>query len=98
MQVSRRQFLSGDFSGRGVSAHGSRVRPEIGAACLALKQVVCHSCGDACEVRAIRFKLRAGGVSVPELDTAACTGCGACRGACPVGAIAMRHTESEVTA
>jgi ferredoxin-type protein NapF len=98
MQASRRQFLSGNFSGRGMSAHDPQARPEIGAACLALRQVVCRSCGDACEVRAIRFKLRPGGVAVPELDPAACTGCGACRGTCPVRAIAMRHTESEVTA
>jgi len=75
-----------------------RVKAEIGTACLALKQVVCLSCGDACEVRAIRFRLRAGRVAVPGLDTETCTGCGACHGACPAGAIAMRHTESEVTA
>lgn len=74
------------------------VKAEIGTACIALKKVVCRSCGDACDVRAIRFKLRAGGVAVPELDTEACTGCGACHGVCPVGTIAMRHTEAEVTA
>ncbi len=74
------------------------VKARIGGACIALKQVVCRTCGDACEARAIRFGLRAGGVAVPELDTEACTGCGACHGACPVGAIAMRHTETEVTA
>lgn len=74
------------------------VKAGIGAACIAGKQVVCRSCGDACETRAIRFKLRAGGVAVPNVDIDACTGCGACYGVCPVAAIAMRHSETEVTA
>lgn len=98
MTLSRRQFLSGDFSGRGASARGPQARPLIGAACLALKQVVCHCCGDACEAGAIRFRLRAGGVAVPELDTETCTGCGACHDACPAGAIAMQHTGAEMPA
>jgi ferredoxin-type protein NapF len=74
------------------------VKAAIGTACIALKQVVCRCCGDACDARAIRFKLRAGGVAVPELDTDACTGCGACHGACPVGTIAMRQMEDAVSA
>jgi ferredoxin-type protein NapF len=74
------------------------VKARIDAACIALKQVVCRSCGDACGARAIRFKLRAGGSAAPELDIETCTGCGACRGACPVRAISMRHTEAELTA
>jgi ferredoxin-type protein NapF len=97
MRVSRRQFLCGDLSGRcALLRDGAAwpVKAEIGAACIAFGQVVCRSCGDACETRAIRFSLRAGGVTVPELDTDACTGCGACVTACPVSAIAMEQAAS----
>lgn len=101
MRVSRRQFLRGDLTGRVALRRDGAAEPvkaEIGAACLAYRQVVCRSCGDACEARAITFRLRAGGVAVPVIDTESCTGCGACIAPCPVGAIAMRHTGAEVTA
>ena len=94
MSISRRQFLCGDLSGRSALRRDGDawpVKAEIGAACIAFEKVVCRSCGDACEVRAIRFRLRAGGMAVPELDAEACTGCGACVAACPVSAIAMEQ-------
>ncbi len=68
------------------------VAAEIGSACLALKGVVCRSCGDRCEARAIRFRLARRGVSRPVLDADACTGCGACVAVCPARAIAMRES------
>jgi ferredoxin-type protein NapF len=57
--------------------------------CLALNKVVCRSCGDVCEVRAIAFRLARGGVALPQLDEAACNGCGACVAICPLGAVAV---------
>lgn len=66
------------------------ILPEIGPMCLAQKNVVCRSCGDACEARALRFVPRLGGAALPEIKTAACTGCGACVGACPARAVTMR--------
>ncbi|MDV2858435.1 MULTISPECIES: ferredoxin-type protein NapF [Oceanimonas] len=58
-------------------------------ACLAHQGVHCRSCEDSCEPRAIRFRPRLGGVSVPELEQDACTGCGGCVAACPVSAISI---------
>ncbi|WP_297528785.1 ferredoxin-type protein NapF [Thiohalobacter sp.] len=66
-------------------------RVEVDAACLALNGVICRSCGDACEPRALRYRLTPGGRSRPEIDPGACTGCGACVAPCPVAAIRMRN-------
>ena len=55
--------------------------------CLAIKGVMCRSCGDACETGAIRFRLVIGGFSRPEFDNSTCTGCGACIAPCPEEAI-----------
>ncbi len=62
-------------------------RAVIGTGCLTRQGVVCRSCQDACEVRAIRFAPAPGAVAQPSLDAGTCTGCGACVGACPVDAI-----------
>lgn len=57
--------------------------------CLTQFGVMCRSCEDACEPRAIRFPLAAGKIPHPIIDTEACTGCGACIGPCPETAISM---------
>ena len=38
---------------------------------------------------AILFRPALGGYALPEVDAAACTGCGLCIGVCPVKAIEM---------
>ncbi len=63
------------------------IRAEIQGNCLSLNAIVCRSCGDACEPRAIGFRIEPGGVSRPELTTESCTGCGACLAVCPVDAV-----------
>lgn len=64
-------------------------RARIFDACLARQGVECRICGEACGTGALRFRPRAGGVALPQLDDAACTGCGACLAPCPTRAIAM---------
>jgi ferredoxin-type protein NapF len=70
----------------------------IAPTCLALKQVVCRSCGESCPIGAIRFRLSVGAVARPEVDLAACTGCGACYGPCPVSAVAIGEMLAEAAA
>lgn len=67
-----------------------RVKAVIGESCLPQRGVVCRLCGDYCEVRAIRFPPRLGGVLLPVVNGELCTGCGACVGPCPVGAVNIR--------
>lgn len=76
-------------------ARGTRLdafthRAVITSTCLAVNGVVCRTCGDHCDARAIRFRLAVGGRSHPLVDAARCNGCGACVGACPAGAVTMQ--------
>ena len=52
--------------GKALTSDPRRDRPwmlvaQIGNECLANRNVVCRSCGESCDARAIRFRLRAGG-------------------------------------
>jgi ferredoxin-type protein NapF len=88
--ISRRQFLTGRLRGPAGPADPARPRTAvISAACLARNRIVCRNCGELCGPRAIRFTVAAGGVSAPEVDLRACTGCGDCVPACPVSAITL---------
>ena len=69
-------------------------RVVINSHCMALKGVVCRTCGDVCDVRAIRFQLKLGGVSTPILDSSTCSGCGECVALCPARAISVEDTIS----
>jgi ferredoxin-type protein NapF len=61
----------------------------IGEDCLPRQGVECRTCGDFCDVHAIRFTPRLGGSPLPEIDGEICTGCGACVAPCPVAAITV---------
>jgi len=60
----------------------------IGDRCLPRNGVVCSSCRDACPERAIAFPVTSR-VPLPSIDSARCTGCGACVGVCPTQAVAL---------
>lgn len=66
-----------------------QITAKINESCLANKNVECRTCADECEPQAIRFSLSVGRVAQPKLDSAVCTGCGACLSVCPVSAISM---------
>ena len=57
--------------------------------CLSVQGIVCRSCGDACEVSAIRFQIQVGGKAVPLIDQESCNGCGFCFAVCPEKAIEL---------
>ncbi len=61
----------------------------INKTCMAQSGVECRVCGDNCESFAISFKLQVGGAAVPQIDSAECTGCGACVRNCPSRAITV---------
>ncbi len=55
--------------------------------CFSARGIVCRSCGEICESRAIQFKPGIAGRTQVNLDTAVCNGCGECVHVCPAGAI-----------
>ncbi|MFQ3789498.1 ferredoxin-type protein NapF [Halomonas sp. A29] len=70
----------------------------ISQSCLGFQGVYCKSCGEVCEIVAIRFTFNSMHVPEPEVDTDACNGCGACVQLCPVQAVEMKcDTASKVT-
>jgi ferredoxin-type protein NapF len=57
--------------------------------CLSLQGIICRLCEESCETRAIRFTPLYGGLAMPQVEAAECSGCGACVSACPAQAIEM---------
>jgi ferredoxin-type protein NapF len=61
------------------------VQAAVDATCLLANRVLCHSCGDCCEKKAIVFSPAE--LRPPEILPDRCDGCGACGRVCPAGAI-----------
>ncbi len=66
----------------------------INESCLAVNKVHCRTCQEQCEPEAISFRLSAGGIAKPIIDSSICTGCGECVSGCPVDAINMHRKPS----
>ncbi len=62
------------------------IRARIADNCLLAERVLCRTCGDCCEQRAIVFPLADDG-QLPKILSDQCSGCGACAGVCPADAI-----------
>lgn len=69
------------------------IKARVGADCLSARGVTCRVCAEWCDARAVHFRLEVGGRATPEINDAACTGCGECVAVCPANAIAMEECE-----
>ncbi|WP_372018172.1 ferredoxin-type protein NapF [Pseudoxanthomonas sp. 10H] len=72
------------------------LRAQVAAGCLSAQGIVCASCREACPEHAIRVAPGARGPAA--IDPGRCTGCGACVGICPTGAIVLARAPQEVPA
>lgn len=72
------------------------LRAMVADACLSGAGIVCASCREVCPEQAIRVP--PGGRGMAMVEAARCTGCGACTGVCPAGAIALAAAEEEACA
>lgn len=68
-----------------------RLKAAIGDNCLSAQGITCRACGDACETRAIRFRLQPGGRAIAAVDPALCNGCGSCIAICPIRVIQIQE-------
>lgn len=66
----------------------------LNQSCLAMQNIDCRSCAEACEPAAIQFRPALGRVAQPLLQHDTCTGCGACISHCPVNAINLALQEA----
>ena len=65
------------------------IKATIDDSCIAYKGVVCRTCEEMCDERAIKFHPKVGGVSTPEINLEHCNGCGACVEPCPINSVKM---------
>lgn len=64
----------------------------INNSCFSMRGVVCRSCGEICDSRAITFKALVGGITQVHLSSTSCSGCGECISICPADAITLKTT------
>ncbi|MFC3149588.1 ferredoxin-type protein NapF [Litoribrevibacter euphylliae] len=78
-----------------IAETANQVSVTFDGVCMAYQGVVCQSCKDACDVRAIQMKYLSSATPVPKIDVDACTGCGACVSVCPTNAIGIVEKAEE---
>jgi len=66
-----------------------------GDRCFSERGVICRSCGEVCEMEAIRFQQVVGGITHVIMDVDACNGCGECVSICPADAITINRQHPE---
>jgi len=66
------------------------LKASVTANCLSVQGVMCRACMENCEPQSITFRLATKGRSLPVIDEASCTGCGACVAPCVANAIVMQ--------
>jgi ferredoxin-type protein NapF len=83
---------------QGALCHNTDIAPWnlrvfITGTCLVNERVLCRSCADQCEKKAIVHPIAIIEDQAPQILSAKCNGCGACFASCPVGAIAFEDRE-----
>ncbi|MFO1327340.1 MAG: 4Fe-4S dicluster domain-containing protein [Rubrivivax sp.] len=73
----------------GTDGKPAPLRAQVAPGCLAQGGIECRLCGEHCDVGAIRFPPRLGGVAAPVIDPLRCTGCGDCLPVCPSAALTL---------
>lgn len=71
---------------------------EISNKCLAQNNILCQSCQDVCDPRAITFSYKTSSIPEPSVNLTDCNQCGACISTCPQQAISLNiEHQIEVT-
>jgi ferredoxin-type protein NapF len=96
LEHSRRQFLFGASVRLEHGAEQGLRKARIEPNCLATRGVVCRTCSEHCEPRAIRFRLQTAGRALPLIEDALCNACGECVRVCPVQAMALQVVAAAV--
>ncbi|MDO6446370.1 ferredoxin-type protein NapF [Colwellia sp. 1_MG-2023] len=61
----------------------------INQTCLAQNNIMCQSCQDVCDTRAILFSYKSSSIPEPSINLTDCNQCGACISTCPQQAITL---------
>ncbi len=68
-----------------------KLKAHVKQDCLSKNSVICRSCGESCPQQAIQFRIQLGGVASPQINQAACDGCGHCYSVCPQKSIYLKE-------